>query len=483
MKKLFLSLVIATSTIFLANAGGLVTNSNQSASYYRMLARGASISGDAVYYNPAGLAFLDQGLTISLNTQMIWMKRTLTSDLQTLKNKEFVGTLYVPVFPGVYAAYKTGNWAFSLGFNPPAGGGSIEFADGLPMLENDVSAIPAMLSGNGIPTTQYSMTSMMKGSSIVYGVQAGATYRINEMFSVFGGLRMSFASNGYEGYLKDVKVNPTVPPFLTGQMLGSSELLASSAQINATADALGPENPQYVPLKTLAGGLQAVGTNITDKSLDATQKGSGIAPIIGIHFNTGNLNLAAKYEFSTKITLTNDPKKDDLNMYPKAVELRSDVPALLSLAGSYDISPALRFSVTYLHHFEPQATIESWAPNATLPQGGTIIQRQDLIDKGTNEFMAGLEWKLGDKFLVSAGCQYTKFGVSDQWQNDITHHLSNFTMGLGAAYHINERMSLNIGGLYTWYDSSTIKFANPIPHNMTYDRANKAVAIGIDYRF
>ena len=485
MKKLILFLVILPGVALQVRAGGLVTNSNQSASYYRMLARGASTSGDAVYYNPAGLAFLDQGLTISLNTSMIWMQRTLTNDLPTLNNHEFVGKLYVPAFPGVYAAYKTGNWTFSLGFNPPAGGGSVKYADGLPMLENPISMIPSKLSAAGINTTKYEMESMLKGSSIVYGVQAGATYRINNMIGVFGGVRMLFASNSYEGYMKNIKVNPNVSGVLDGEMLGSSELNANGVGIDNMADALGPNDPRYVPYKTLAGGLKNVALQIGDKSLDVTQKGSGIAPLFGVHLSVGNLNLAAKYEFRAKIVLKNDTKKDDVSMYPDGKELRSDVPALLSVAGSYDIIPALRLSVTYLHHFEPQATIESWAADATNPNGGTIVQRQDLVDKGTNEYMAGLEWRVTSRLTLSTGCQLSKVGVSELWQNDITHNLSNFTWGLGAAYHFTNRLTLNIGGLYTWYDPSSIKdnTTYPVPYTQKYERTNKAIAVGIDFTF
>ena len=384
MKKLFIFLVFLTSTVLQVTAGGLVTNSNQSASYYRMLARGASTSGDAVYYNPAGLAFLDQGLTVSLNTQMIWMERVLNNNLGTLNNPEFVGTLYVPVFPGVYAAYKTGNWAFSLGFNPPAGGGSIDFAKGMPMLENTISLFPGMLSANAI----YSMESMLKGSSIVYGVQAGATYKINDKIGVFGGVRMLFASNSYEGYLRNITIDPKIPGLVDGNMLNSAGLISAGVAIDAQADAIPPEalaDPEvletYTKLKTLAGGLKLIGSNVTDKMLDVKQKGNGFAPILGVHVNLGNLNLAAKYEFNAKITLKNETIKDDVNMYPDGKEPRSDVPALLSLAGSYDIIPSLKLSVTYIHHFEPQATIQD---------GTGLINRQDLIDKGTNEFFGCL---------------------------------------------------------------------------------------------
>lgn len=62
MRKLFvisaLLLIVSTSTF----AGGLLTNTNQHISFLRMIARGASIDIDGVYSNPAGLAFLQDGV-------------------------------------------------------------------------------------------------------------------------------------------------------------------------------------------------------------------------------------------------------------------------------------------------------------------------------------------------------------------------------------------------------------------------------------
>ena len=492
MKKVFFSLVILTSMFLQVKAGGVVSNTNQSASYYRMLARGASTSGDAVYYNPAGLAFLEQGLTVSLNTQMIWMKRTINNDLGTLNNNEFIGNLYVPVFPGVYAALKTGAWTFSLGFNPPAGGGSIEFDKGIPMLENDVSLIPGMMTGLGITTTQYSMESMMKGSAITYGVQAGVTYKVNDMIGIFGGVRMMFADNNYQGHIKNIKVNPTVTGLLDGEMLDSEGLITKGDEINAMADALEPLlgvpeiYAQYMQLKTLVGGLNQVASGIGNRELDVTQKGSGIAPIIGVHFNFGNLNVAAKYEFRTKMEIENNTKRDDTGMYPHEKKLRSDVPALLSLAGSYNVVPALRLSFGYVHHFEPYAKLESWSPDATNLEGGIFVQRQKLLEGGTNEYLAGLEWKIIDRLTLSTGFQWSRVGVEDGWHNDITHNLSNFTLGIGAAFQLNERMTINIGGINTWYEPISVNGQGTPIHRdfkQTYDRTNKAIALGIDYRF
>ncbi|HOU31478.1 MAG TPA: aromatic hydrocarbon degradation protein, partial [Bacteroidales bacterium] len=60
MKKL-LTLLIAVVVPGILIAGGLVTNTNQSAAWVRMPSRNASTSIDAVNYNPAGLMKLENG--------------------------------------------------------------------------------------------------------------------------------------------------------------------------------------------------------------------------------------------------------------------------------------------------------------------------------------------------------------------------------------------------------------------------------------
>jgi len=497
MKKFFFVIVLSTIMILQAFAGGLVSNTNQSASYYRMLARGASTDADAVYYNPAGLAFLEQGFTFSLNTQMIWMKRNITSEFPSLNNPKFEGTLFVPFYPGVYAAYKTGQFTFSLGFNPPAGGGSIEFAHGLPMLERDVSMIPGTLSNLPppltTPTNNYEMESYMKGSSIFYAGQAGVSYRLTDMIGVSAGVRMMFANNSYEGYLRNIRINPNgnwtlATDFFkaTGDGLAAQAAQATAGAAQAAAgaaaaaaagdDALAAQlNETAVTLTATAAALNAASSGMLEnsestkpQSLDVKQKGNGFAPILGVHFNLVKLQLSAKYEFRTKVVLTNETIAD-VGMYPDAVKTRSDVPAILSLAGSYEIIPALKFSAQYVHHFETKAKIQD---------GTGLVNRQDFINGGTNEILAGLEFKLNDRLILSTGCQYSMVNVSDLWQNDITHNLTNFTLGLGAAFNINEKITLNIGGLNTWYNESFIEHSYT-----TYNRTNKAIALGIDFRF
>ncbi len=123
-------------------AGGILTNTNQSAMYTRMGCRDATLGIDAVYYNPAGLTKLADGFHFSINNQTIGQPRTITSNYQYLNDGVYPGEVFAPIFPGVYAVYKTGNWAFSAGFNPIGGGGTATYSRGLPSFEMPISDLP-----------------------------------------------------------------------------------------------------------------------------------------------------------------------------------------------------------------------------------------------------------------------------------------------------------------------------------------------------
>ncbi|MBN1985529.1 MAG: hypothetical protein JW761_04445, partial [Prolixibacteraceae bacterium] len=116
-------------------AGGLLTNTNQSAQFIRMLSRNASTDIDGVYFNPAGLIKLEDGWHFAFYSQTIFQDKTVDSKFPLLNDGHYVGKVTVPVFPTAFAVYKKENWAFSLGFGPNAGGGSADFDRGLPSFE------------------------------------------------------------------------------------------------------------------------------------------------------------------------------------------------------------------------------------------------------------------------------------------------------------------------------------------------------------
>ncbi len=123
MKKTLLLLTISALALT-TMAGGIVTNTNQSASFIRMPARDASLGLDATYFNPAGIAYLKDGFHLSLNNQFVTQKRTINTTFPGLNRSEFNGEVLAPLFPSAYAVYKKNRFSVAFGFNPIGGGGS-----------------------------------------------------------------------------------------------------------------------------------------------------------------------------------------------------------------------------------------------------------------------------------------------------------------------------------------------------------------------
>lgn len=448
MKKCFLSVatLLLSAPIF---AGGILTNSNQSAAYMRMLARDASTSIDAVYYNPAGLTKLNDGFHFSLNNQTLFSKRTIDNGFPTLNEHKYTGDVTVPFFPGIYAAYKMDRWVFSFGFNPNSGGGTANYGKGLPSFEIPFSTIPMGLSAMGIPTTAYTADLSFDGSSVFWGSQVGASYKFNDMFSAFAGVRMINAINTYKGDIKNVRINPVYAGNPSGNFMLASDFFT---QIGNTANAAAT----------------------SDQHVDVRQTGTGYTPMVGLNISPNDkINIGIKYEFKTKLELTNHTKSDVVtNMFPDGAKYRSDLPALLTIGVDYKILPDLKLSAGLHHYFDKNADWDG---------------KENFIDKNLYELAFGMEYNITDKILLSAGYLYVQTGVGQGYQTDINYSLSSNSVAFGGAFKANEHLTINLGMLYTQYiqGERTIDYPqygiNGIKE--TYNRNNIGFGIGFDFSF
>lgn len=134
MRKIFLCSILLAASFVSALAGGLVTNTNHSASFLRNPARMASLELDAVYYNPAGVAFMKKGFHIGLNNQSAFQNRDITATIQdnmfvpttAMQNSLYEGTIVSPVIPSIHFAYVSDRWSISSHFGVPGGGGKLD---------------------------------------------------------------------------------------------------------------------------------------------------------------------------------------------------------------------------------------------------------------------------------------------------------------------------------------------------------------------
>ncbi len=447
MKKRLIIGVLVLCCVPMAFAT-IVTNANQSALYFRLLSRNASTDIDAVYYNPAGLTRLKDGFHIGLHNQTIFQEKRVINAFPLLNSDTYKGEVNVPIFPDVYLVYKQGPLALSFGFGPNSGGGTADYDTGLPSFEYQIAELPVLLSSMGIPTTKYSANIAFKGESVYYGFQLNASYAIDEVFSVAGGIRYISASNKYTGHIESVMINPNFPAYgLTGQMVSA---------------------PQVFTLL----GQAAYAAATSNRYVDAKQTGTGWTPILSLNVHPAEgLNLSAKYEFNTSLELTNATTKDDTGMFPDGAKTHNDIPAILSFGVEYALMPELRAMVSFNYFFDKNANWDG---------------RQDLVNSNTYDLGIGLEYDVTKTFTLSAGYLLTQFDLSEAYQEDISHEIPASTLALGARFRLGEKLDLDLGGIYSIYSNNvqkTINYGAFGSYIEKYERSNVAFAIGLGYHF
>ena len=491
VQAILVGMMLAATTT--ATAGGILTNTNQSIDFLRNPARDAAIGLDGVYSNPAGVAFLSEGFHFGFNWQYAHQTRTIesTSPFFALgkKNngattKTFEGVADAPCIPSIQAAYNTGNWSWQFNFSVPGGGGKCEFADGLGSFESVVGNIANQLKPLG--AQGYDMDGYMQGRQYYFGFQLGTAYKVMDNLSVYGGLRLLWGTATYRARISNIMVNTAggyvdFSSFLqTGTATvdgGLSQVNAGIAQLEAVPDAT--LLPQYAELVAKKAQLES-----TRQSLNALQKYSegvnllcnqssvGIAPVIGADYKAGRFNFAAKYEFKTQIRMKNESTVFEaseiaaVNKFRDSEEVNEDAPAQLALGAQWAPVDQVRVNVGWHHFFDKDA---EWYNNA-----------QDLLDHDSNEYLAGVEWDINDRLTISGGMQLTRYGLSDQYMNDMSFVVNSYSLGLGFNYKANDKLVLKAGYFQTNYDHYKRENYPAEGFSDDFTRTNRVLGVGCE---
>jgi len=500
-------------------AGGIMTNTNQSAAYARLLARNASLGIDGVYYNPAGLTKLGNGFHLSLNNQSIFQTKDVVNNYPYLHGHpeaKYTGEVTAPVFPGVYMAYKMDKLAFSFGFNPVGGGGGATYATGLPSFEMPISDLVPMLGPKsatdpGFGVTDYKAAINFEGTSVYFGYQFGVSYEINPSISLFAGVRTVTAKNTYQGAIKNIEINPVISntiytggfvkakdfgteraTYYTG--VSNSYKTAATGASNLTAAGLG----SYTYAQAAAAGaitatqqaqfegaLAAAGQPVTTPiatsqvvyTTVATQATAGAAQMTGLAAKTGDVDVdvVQKGNGYTPIFGANLTLAEKLTIAIKyemktVIELTNETAVDGSglfpdgAKSNADMPALLSIGASYPVTQKLNASLgmnyywDKTAGYGKKDATGNYVPNDAVIDNNFYELALGLEYNFTEKFLLSTGFNYAKTGVSEAYQNDLSYSNSSNTVGFGGQYKITPTIGLNLGGLVTMYADETKTF-------------------------
>jgi len=487
MKRAFvLSIfVLSINQLF---AGGLVTNTNQSARFTRMLWRNATLGVDAVYFNPAGLSRYQDGLYFSLNNQYIIQNQVINNNYAYLNDSlfDYKGTVRAPLFPGFYAAYRIGDFTISGGFNPIGGGGGALFPDGLPSLESMVADLVPQLSSQislidmaiiaesgtdpGFRNiTGYSSSIEFEGSSVFYGYQANLSYAVSENMSLAIGARYIQAKNTYLGKVNEVTI-------ITPGNYGGVQSPGDYLRYIAGRPYIGEESDIGKELLEKAAQLDAQ----TNLEADVLMKGNGLTPIFSINYYPNeNISLSARYEFKTKLELATivNEGRDGGGMFIDGQAVVADIPAFMALGGSYTTDEGFTISAGINYYFDKMNDYD-----------GSFTREIEMIDRNSIEYGIGFDYAVTDFLNVSAGWLGFKTGVNDLYQSDQRFSLNSNTLGGGIGIRIAESMDLDLGASYTICQNGSRGYIHNVGgQNIAvtedYKKSTLVIGAGINFYF
>lgn len=469
IKKQLISLALAGISTATAIAGGLLTNTNQNAAFLRQLSQEAVIDITGAYMNPAGVAFLKKGFHLSLNIQNAKQNRDITTTFPLFKSNisnpnpthKFEGDAKAPVIPSFQAAYVADRWSVGACFALMGGGGKCEFDNGLGSFESLYSsqiisgvngALQAANMAEHLSFGGYDMNAYMKGRQYFFGVTLGGTYKITNNLAAYVGLRGVIASCNYNGWVTDINAK-----LVATSTVGEAYQQAVEQQINAQLEA-------------------------SSISLNADQTGFGVAPIIGIDWKINNhWNVAAKYEFRTHFCLKNKTEMNDyaamlaqqnpvLGQFADGSNIAADVPGFLTVGAMYSPIKELRINAGY-HYFDDKNAVQ-------------YGDKQELVNGGTWEVLAGVEYDLCKWVTVSAGWQTTNYDLADGHLSDLSFVTSSHSVGAGVRVNVTNRTSVDLGWMQTFYKTRDVVTPTPIGDKVDhYYRTNRVLGLGVNIAF
>lgn len=393
-----------------ALAGGIDNKQNFSAKYVGTGSRNAAIdSVDVAAYNPAGLMFQKDGFGLGVDGHVIF------------KNYEQEYTNVYPagyvtreqdepsIIPAMFGTYKSGSWGLFGAMTVSGGGGTVEYTKGN-TITNDVA-----LALGGAPLTNQ----RIKAESHYLTYTMGGAYKINEMFSVAGGVR-------YLDAIKEVEAFANTPT-----IWGAYEEEADGWGWVASMD--------IKPSDTL---------------------------LFGIRYES-----KVELEFTTKMNKTNNALGSMvLAGMKKTQNAKSDrdLPALLGLGASWDATKRLNLNSSFTYYLEEGADWDGLEDK--------VDNSYDIAISSTYGFLDNLRGSIGYMY-TSVGIDAVDFGLTEKMSPVLDAH--SFFLGLG--YDINKALTLDLGMMINFYDEETGRDA--AGRAVTYDKQNTAIALGVVYKF
>jgi long-chain fatty acid transport protein len=385
-RLLFVMAVIAALTATASPAGNIDYISSRSPDFIRLMSRNASTDGaDVVSYNPAGLTALPEGWFLSVGNQMLMKDYTVEATPPGASDPvTYEATTPTMLLPDLYAVYRTGDFAAFAAFTIPAGGGKLDFTEGLTILPLFETGLQQAIYGS-----PYIFASMSEGRveavSNYLGFTLGGAWQLSDGISVALGTRYTSSNKSYDAYGDFVIID----------------------------------------------GAAGTPVDTTHHELSAEKSAAGLAGMVGLDFVLSpSINAALRFETATRLEFETETERNDWSAIPALASFndgykqRRDLPAIVAAGLEFRISPSVTTSASMNYYLLESAD-----------QG----EDDGLDDNYENGWDAGLgiEYRLNPETALSAGYLFSSLGGSDTTYNDLEYSLDAHFVGAGAKFTLS----------------------------------------------
>ena len=439
---------------------------NYTAEYNANMAQQGAISATtSVYYNPAGLMRLKNGTYFTGGIQAAFGKETMKYDtkgnpIAGASSNSYDADLLAPI-PNFALFKKTDDRAYFWTFGGIAGGGDLEYKDGvagIKVLEDALVNFGLPIGDKKAPILGAKDTGSWAEGENMYGqTTLGMAWNVNSKLS------LSAAGRVVYGW-RNLKAN-----------------------LEADVLAITGVNEQGKPVtKNMS----------VNAYMDSERTAWGFGGQFGLNYAYDDTwNFAMRYDTKIKMEFEADATNRNVTVlgqntglgfgsffpqYLDGAKYRRDLPAILAVGASQKITDRWTMFYGANYYFNESAKIDKDVvyTNVTKPEEKTTGME---YDNGW-EISLGTEYWLNEKWAVLGGVNYAKTGAKAESYSDVEFALDSFLVGMGVKYRPDEDTEWVVSTSHYFYESSDGTFSDKYHGTANDQRYDKNISsIGFSY--
>ena len=431
---------------------------NYTAEYNAKMAQQAAISPTtSAYYNPAGIMRLENGTYFTGGVQVAFGKETMKYRTKEGDGGDYSADLLAPI-PNFALIKKQDDRAFFWTFGGIAGGGDLEYKDGVAGIKVLEDVVPGMTGGK---ITANDNGSWAEGENMYAQTTIGTAWNINNKLS------MSVAGRVVYGWRNlDAKLNASLD-------------IPNSIILNR------PNIPGTTSLPLNA-------------EMEAERTAWGFGGQIGLNYAANDTwNFAMRYDTKIKLEFEADTKEKIVvggpfnglgfssffPQYKDGAKYRRDLPAILAVGASQKVTDRWTMYYGANYYFNESAKIDKDVVVSDFVSKET--KKSDLEYNNGWEISVGTEYWLNEKWAVLGGVNYAKTGAPKESYSDVEYALDSFLVGMGVKYRPDEDTEWVVSTSHYFYESTDGNFAEKYKgaNSQRYDKNISSIGFSYTKKF